>query len=233
MKSRIIQKLITIASPTIILLVVLGGCVPAQIPSPAVSDVNMALCSSPGWYGVIPGTTGIGTAIGILGDLSFVDNQSVQRITEEGFGDESAIIWQQYGGISARRNGRMQILDGVVVSIQAPVFAEILLEQAINECGTPSRVRASFDGESPFHWYQLFYPERGLMLVGRLGRDQLDRAVMEPSIRIIETTTFRPMELVIYLEDVENFVSDEAVQTYAEEFVAWPGFGYSIPAYPF
>lgn len=210
------------------MVVMVGACTP-PVPTPE-NDAN--ICGLAGWHGIMPGKTDIDKATKILKDISFIDAGTIAQIPERATNREPSIVWQQKG-MPARRHGLMQIQNGIVISVQAPVPTEVLLSQAITECGTPSLVRASFDGESPFHWYQFFYPEKGLIVVGRLEREQVDRAVIGPGIRIIETIYFQPMDLVTYLKDVQNFVSNEAAQAYANEFIPWPGFNSSIPAYQF
>ncbi|NOZ51181.1 MAG: hypothetical protein GXP37_14230 [Chloroflexi bacterium] len=204
----------------------------ACIPPSQAPFASYELCSS-SWYGIVPGTTDVGTAIEILGTLSFVDGRSIEYITSEIEGAEATVVWQQYAGIPARRNGTMLVHDGVVIAIQAPLPFELSLKQALLDCGEPILVRASFDGESPFHWYQFFYPTKGILLLGRFEREQLDNAILTPEIRIVEAVFFLPGDISAYLMNIRHFTSRETAEAYAEEFVPWPGLNETIPAYSF
>lgn len=210
---------------------VLGACVPPQPPPQPASDVDYVLCSSSGWYGIIPSTTSVESATKILSNLPFVSSNSIKY--SEKFLKEPSVEWQQTGAIPARRRGAMQVHDDRIVSIRAPLLNELSLQQALKNCGAPALVRASYDGETPFHWYEFFYPDKGILLIGIFEREQLDSAIIAPGIRIIEVEHFPPSDIFTYLTNIRRFTSRGGVEAYAKTFVAWPGLNGIIPAYPF
>lgn len=232
MKLWMIQNPKLVAILAFIVSFVLIGCAPPMFLSSDMSTTK-TICSSTGWYGIIPGYTQVNDAIEIIKRLPFIDSESIRVFTENGFGEEPDIVWQQFGGIPAYHDGGMLVRDDRIISIQAPLSFELSLEQALDSCGEPAFVRASYDGESPFHWYEFFYPSSGMLLTGRYERRLSDIADIVPQIRIIEIEYFPAGDLRWYLKNIRQLLSEDAIESYLDEFVAWPGINATIPAYPY
>ena len=216
-----------IAMPFLFLLLI-ASCTPeaATVSTVSSEEVNLRNICPNQWNGIIPGQINESEALAILKSQSFVEDGSIRtfQVAES----IERVDWKQSGAILARSWGTMLIVDGTVVSLRVPVQGNISLQRWINECGAPEQIRASRDGESPFVWLELFYPQKGWLIVSRQESRNREHVTISKDAKIVEIEYFSPTSLTEYLKNVRLIDDITMRNTMLNEFHSWPGIGGNV-----
>ena len=219
-----------IIAMSFLFLLLIASCTP-EPATVSLEEVNLKNICRNQWNGIIPGQTNESEALAILKSQSSVEDGSIRtfRVAE----NIERVDWKQSGAILARSWGTMLIGDGTVVSLRVPVQGNISLQRWIDECGAPEQIRASRDGESPFAWLELFYPQKGWLVVARQENSNDAHVTIAPDAKILEIEYFTPTSLANYLAHIRFINNEEIREKIKNEFCPWPGINGVIEVQPY
>lgn len=215
---------------TFLLLSIIVGCVPVPKETIAEERPMQSICSDQ-WDDIIPGETTKLEALMALESRPFVDQKSI-RVFEVDDHTER-LEWKQSGTIPSRSRGDILIVDDIVVSVGTPLLGDITLGRWIEACGEPNQVRASRDGESPFVWLELFYPQEGWLILARQKTFNDEKTSILADARVLEVEYFIPVSLPDYLKNIRLIKNEAVREEIRNQFYPWPGIGAYIDVSPY
>ncbi len=200
---------------------------------PSLSDDSLLTnksCEPPCWYGVYPDVTPASEAEELVKKLPFVNPETVARDPRVDGSSDPAITWSFSGAWSSNHGGRMEIINGLVRDnrIFLPLGA-VTLGSVLEAQGTPDLVVAGRDPESPTHWFQFYYGDKGLMLHGRKNGQGQKTATITSDISIIEAEYFAPRSLRGFLAEVRGYNNAAIIKNRVQTYIEWPDLDASIP----
>jgi hypothetical protein len=196
------------------------------------SLIGSAPCAPPCWHGVVPGETGKQEAVTIVGALPFVSRSSL-TVSPSPWEQSTEVIKARYKGVMLNRTGLYaNVKNDHVTWLVVDMPRRIRLSRALQLFGEPERYNVVQNPDQSLY-YGFFFPDKGLYLTGSLSfqPSNLVTSTLEGRIQIFRAEYFPVMDFSRFLAEIRGF-PEEAVQSIADHYPAWPGLGAEVQVRP-